>query len=132
MRFYIIATIFNLLAIAAPANACFGRDLEYSIFFKKMPASQLKTDMFVKVALEDVKNGIAFARIIQVFQAPNGSVQQGEKVLLKYDFSSCGPNHYVGEKGTIFAKFSINKKGKRTLYPYLRRYGDGRIFPPRI
>jgi hypothetical protein len=131
MRFYLLARIIILMAISSPANACLGRDSEYSIFFKNIPVSKLKTDVFVKVALEDVKDGIASARITQVFQAPNGIVRQGDRVVLKYDFSSCGPNHHVGEQGTIFAKFSVNKKGERTLYPYLRRYGDGRIFPPR-
>jgi hypothetical protein len=92
------------------------------------------------VVLEDVKDGIASARITQVFQASPGSIRQGnspkerlrQRVLLKYNFTSCGPNHQVGEKGTIFAKLSVNKKGEITLYPYLRRYGDGRIFPPRM
>jgi hypothetical protein len=132
MKFYIMAIVASLLPFASPADACLGRVLEYSIFFEKMPAAKLKTDVVVKVALEDVKDGIASARVTQVFQAPTGIVRQGEKVLLKYNFSSCGPNHHAGEQGTIFAKFSVNKKGERTLYPYLRRYGDGRIFPPRI
>jgi hypothetical protein len=132
MRFYIVAIVASLLSIASPADACRSRDSEYSIFFAKMPAAKLKTDVVVKVALEDVKDGIASARVTQIFQAPNGTVRQGDRVLLKYNFSSCGPNHYIGEEGTIFAKFSLDKKGQRTLYPYLRRYGDGRIFPPRI
>jgi hypothetical protein len=97
-----------------------------------MPATKLKTDVFVRVNLEDVKDGIASARVIQSIEVPSGSIRQGEKVLLKYNFSSCGPNHHAGEKGTIFARLSVNKKGQRTLYPYLRRYGDGRIFPPRM
>jgi hypothetical protein len=132
MRFWIVAIVLNLLPIALPADACRSRDSEYSIFFEKMPVSKLKTEVFVKVDLQDVKDGIASARIVQVLKAPSGSIRQGDQVLLKYDFSSCGPNHNVGEKGTIFAKLSIDNKGQRTLYPYLRRYGDGRIFPPRI
>jgi hypothetical protein len=132
MRFWIVAIGLNLLSIALPADACLSRDSEYSIFFKKMPASKLKTEVFVKVDLQDVKDGIASARITQVLQSPPGSIRQGDRVLLKYNFNSCGPNHNAGEKGIIFAKFSIDNKGQRTLYPYLRRYGDGLIFPPRI
>lgn len=131
MRFYIMAIVASLLPFASRVDACLGRGLEYSIFFEKMPVSKIKTDVVVKVALEDVKDGMASARVTQVFRSPTGTVRQGERVVLKYNFSSCGPNHHVGEQGTIFAKFSIDKKGQRTLYPYLRRYGDGRIFSPR-
>jgi hypothetical protein len=132
MRFYIVAMVVSILSFALPADACRGRDSEYSIFFEQIPASKLKTDVFVKVNLEDVKDGIASARVIQAIEVPSGRIWQGEKVILKYNFSSCGPNHHAGEKGKIFARLSVNKKGERTLYPYLRRYGDGRIFPPRM
>jgi hypothetical protein len=132
MRFHIIAIVMSFLSIASPANACLGRHAEYSIFFEKMPASKLKTDVVVQLALEDVKYGTASALITQVYQAPSDTLRRGDRVLLEYNFTSCGPNHGVGEQGTIFAKLSVNKKGQRTLYPYLRRYGDGRIFPPRM
>ncbi len=132
MRFNVIAIVANLLLIALPADACLGRILEYSIFFEKIPASEFKTDVLVKVVLENVKDGMASARVTAVLQAPTGNIRQGDRVLLKYNFSSCGPNHGVGEKGIIFAKLLIDKQGQRTLYPYMRRYGDGRIFPPRI
>jgi hypothetical protein len=133
MRFYIVALVMSLLSIPLPADACLGRHAEYSIFFEKMPTSKLKTDVVIQVALEDVKYGVASARITQVYQAPSdNTVRRGDRVLLEYNFTSCGPNHSVGEQGTIFAKLSVNKKGEKILSPYLRRYGDGRIFPPRM
>lgn len=127
MGFYIIAIAVSLLLIAPPADACISPEFEYSIFYTKMPPSESTTDVFVEVVLEaDITYGIASARVIQVFQAPNDSLQQGDKVLLKYDRGGCGPHLQVGEKGTIFGKFSINEKKQKILNLYLRKYIDTR------
>jgi hypothetical protein len=124
MGFYVVAIAVSLLLIASPVYACLGPDLEYSIFYKKVPVSKTTTDVFVEVVLEDVRDGTALAQVTKVFQAPTGSLQQGDKVLLKYNFTSCGPNLQVGEKGTIFAKVSVSEKGQKILNLYLRKYGD--------
>ena len=123
MGFYVVAIAVSLLLIASPAYACLGPDLEYSIFYTKMPPSETTTDVFVDVVLEDVRYGTALARVTKVFQAPT-DIQQGDKVILKYNFTSCGPNLQVGEKGTIFAKLSISEKGQKILNLYLRQYRD--------
>jgi hypothetical protein len=128
IRFGFIAIIANLL-MSMPVDACLGRGSETSIFFNKKQTSKFKTDLLIRVTLEDFKDWAAHARITEIIQAPVNSLRRGDKILLKYHSTSCGPNHKTGEEGIIFAKMFINKNGHKTFYPYLIR-GDGRIFPP--
>jgi hypothetical protein len=129
MRSYAIAILGFFMLMPPPAEACLGQILEHTVFFDKMPELKLDADVVAKVILEDVKDGLASARIIQV-EVSAGNIHPGDKVQLKYSFSSCGPNHKNGEEGIIIAKSTLNDKGEIVLHPYERRYSDSRIEQP--
>lgn len=127
---YLIALAWCFIFLSSQAQACRGRILEDTLFFEILPNPPLNANLIAKVSLSDVSRGTATAEIIQVLQTSEAEVQQGEKIPIRFSFSSCGPNHKNGAKGTIIAKIGIDSVGRLVLYPYMRRYSDGRITPP--
>jgi hypothetical protein len=104
--------------------------LEDTLFFETIPDSRLEADLIAKVSLSDVNRGTATAELIHVIQTSDARVNQGEKIPVQYSFTSCGPNHQNGAEGIVIAKTGTDSEGRLVLYPYMRRYSDGRITPP--
>jgi hypothetical protein len=131
MRFtpVIIASLLSL-TFSSPASSCLGQVLETSIFFTTPPVFKSMDAVLIKVVLTAVKGGMASAKVTKILKDPTRSIRVGSKVSIEYNFSSCGPNYRAGEEGIIWAKVS-RKNGQIKLSPYLRRYEDGQISPPK-
>jgi hypothetical protein len=124
MRTLFILLMIGFLLITTSAVACLGRAHEYSIVFREMPVPRPKADVVIKAVLERTwsnffdKSTFASVRITQVFLAPSGKIRPGERVVMNYVTTSCGPKNQVGDKGIIIAKLSVNFWGKIILHPY--------------
>ncbi len=129
---YLIALASCLLFLSLQAQACRGQILEDTLFFETLPSPPLNANLIAKVSLSEVSRGTATAEIIQVLTTSATEIHQGEKFPIKFSFSSCGPNHKNGATGVIIAKTGIDSVGHLVLYPYMRRYSDGRITPPHL
>lgn len=134
MRF-LIALASCLLLLAHQVHACRGQG--DTLFFEAIPNPQPDADVIVKVTLSDVSEsefykGTATAKVLQVLKAPDEILFQGSIVTMKYMVSSCGPDPINGSEGTIIAKTGADAEGRFVLYPYTRRYEDGRITAPCI
>lgn len=129
---YLIALAFCFIFLSSQAQACRGQILEDTLFFEILPNPPLNANLIAKVSLSEVNRGTATAEIIQVLQKSDAEFNQGEKFPIQFSFSSCGPNHKNGAKGIIIAKTGIDSMGRLVLYPYMRRYSDGRIIPPHL
>ena len=131
----LVALTSCFLLIVPQAHACRGQG--DTLFFEATPNPQPDADVIVKVTLSDVSvsefyKGIATARVLQVLKAPDKKLSQGSIVTMKYMVSSCGPDPINGSEGTIIAKTGADAEGRFVLYPYTRRYEDGRITAPCI
>ncbi|MBI3571665.1 MAG: hypothetical protein HY082_11300 [Gammaproteobacteria bacterium] len=132
---YLIALVLCALLVPTHVHACLGASMEYSLFFETIPNLQPDADVIAKVTLLDVSvldfyKGTATAKVLQVLKTPDERVHQGSILSMKFMVSSCGPNHSNGNEGTIIAKAGADSEGRLVLYPYMRRYSDGRITPP--
>jgi len=133
---YLIALVFCFLLVTPQAHACIWYGLWNTIFFEAIPSPQADVDVIAKVSLSDVNEetrtatATVTATVMQVLKTSDARVSQGEKVAMKYEFSSCGPDHRNGEEGMIIAKTGTDSKGLLVLYPYMRRLDDGQITPP--
>jgi hypothetical protein len=133
---YLIALAFCFLLVTPQAHACLGYGLSNTLFFEAIPSLQTDVDVIAKVSLSDVNEetrtatATVTATVMQVLKTSDTRVNQGEKVAMKYEFSSCGPDHSNGEEGMIIAKAGTDSKGLLVLYPYMRRRDDGQITPP--
>jgi len=131
---YLIALAFCFLLIAPHVHACRGGQ-EDTLFFETIPNPQPDADVIAKVTLLDVSvlgfyKGTATAKVLQTPKTSDKRVHQGRIITMKYLVSSCGPNHMLGNEGTIIAKAGTDSEGGLVLYPYMRRYSDGHITPP--
>lgn len=129
---HLITLAFGLLFLASQAQACRGQILEDTLFFESLPNPPLNANLVAKVSLSEVSRGTATAEITQVLQTSHAEITQGDKLPIQFRFTSCGPNHKNGAKGIIIAKTGIDSLGRPVLYPYMRRYSDGRITPPHL
>lgn len=133
---YLITLAFCFLLLSPQAHAC--RDRGDTLFFEAIPNPQPDADLIAKVSLSDVSEETKSATVtvtvtvMQVLKTSDARFQQGEKIAMKYQFSSCGPNAINGSKGMIIAKTGTDSKGSLVLHPYTYRYRDGRIEPPAI
>ncbi|QTN29243.1 hypothetical protein HZ993_05275 [Rhodoferax sp. AJA081-3] len=135
----LIALVFCFLLAPLQVHACLGLFANQFIFFEAIPNVQAEGDVIAKVLLsgvhEETKTAAvtATATVMQVLKTSDARVQQGAKIIVRYKFTSCGPNHRDGDEGTIIARTGTDSKGLFVLYPYAyRRYGDRRIFPPEL
>lgn len=129
---YLIALASCLLFLSLQAQACRGHILEDTLFFETLPSPPLNANLIAKVSLSEVSRGTATAEIIQVLTTSAAEIHQGEKFPIKFNFSSCDPNHKNGAEGIIIAKTGIDGAGRLALHPYMRRYSDDRITPPHL
>jgi len=133
---YLIALVFCFLLVTTQAHACLGYALSNTLFFEEIPNPSPDVDVIAKVSLSDVNEETRTATatvtvtVMQVLKTSDSRVNQGEKVAMKYEFSSCGPDHRNGDEGMIIAKTGTDSKGLLVLYPYMRRHGDGQLTPP--
>lgn len=127
---YLIGLAFCCVLLSSPAHACRGVSEEDTLFFETMPDPQLEADLIAKVSLSEVSRGAAMAELMQVLKVSDSRLHQGERLPLKYRFTSCGPNHRSGAEGVIIGRLGTDSEGRLVLYPYMRRYRDGRITPP--
>ncbi|WP_428826574.1 hypothetical protein ACLIKD_21035 [Azonexus sp. IMCC34842] len=131
---YLIALVFYFLLLPLQAHAC--RDLGDTLFFEAIPNPQPDADLIAKVSLseinEETKTATAMVTVtvMQVLKTSDARVHQGDKIAMKYRFSSCGPDAINGTEGTIIARVGADSKGRLVLYPYIRRQRDGHITPP--
>ncbi|OOG35867.1 hypothetical protein [Polaromonas sp. A23] len=132
---YLIALVFCLLLVPPQVHACLGASLSHKLFFETIPNPQPDADVIAKVSLSDVSVldrylGTATATVMQVLRTSDARVQQGAKIAVKYEFTSCGPYPENGAEGTIIARAGADSKGLLELYPYMRRDADDHITPP--
>lgn len=151
----LVAFAFCFLFISPQVHACSGAGEEDTIFFNVnaqplfierlgQKASEAQglvelppdAEVIAEVVLTDLKEGsptaTAKAKIRRVLKTSDARVRPGEEVLLKFNFSSCGPNHRSGHKGTIAAKVGPKTQMGLVLCPYARRFSDGRIELPAV
>lgn len=119
-----------LLPVSA-AQACMGAMLEDTIFFEKMPEKPLDADIVAKVTLGNViHDGIIASATARVSEVVKGNLSIGDKILLRYVVSSCGPNHQFGGSGLIIVKRTGVVNGEPAYTPYTRNFVGTRIgFP---
>jgi hypothetical protein len=129
---FIIASILCHLLAAPQARACLGLFLEDTLFFTEIPNPRPGGDVILKVTLSKVDDGSAVATVTEILQSSGPRIHVGDKLPLRYRFTSCGPNHHEGDQGLIIAKAVTDSQGNRVLYPYMRRIGDSRLTPPSI
>lgn len=132
---YLIALVLCVMLVPTQVHACRGASMEDTLFFETIPNLQPDADVIAKVTLLDVSvmdfyKGTATAKILQVLKTPDERFHQGSIISMKFMVSSCGPNHISGNEGTIIAKAGADSEGRLVLYPYMRRYSDGRITIP--
>lgn len=131
----LVALASCFLLLASPAHACRGPG--ETLFVETIPNPQPDADVILKVTLLDSSvsefyKGRATAIVLQVLKAPDEKLSQGSIVTMNYMVSSCGPDPTNGSEGTIIARTGADAEGRFVLYPYLRRYEDGRITAPCI
>jgi FOG: TPR repeat, SEL1 subfamily len=149
--------VFAFVLFASPqAQACMGPSMEDTLFFnandqplfidrlgqEPLEAKGLvefppDADLIAEVTLinKDTamgKNNASFrlptaAKIEKIITTTDSRVRQGDELPIKFSFSSCGPNHINGDKGTILAKVGTDIEDKLVLCMYSRRFGDGRV-----
>jgi len=132
---YLIALVLCVLLAPTQVLACREAIMEDTLFFDAIPEMQPDADVIAKVILLDVSvldfyKGTATAKVLHVLKAPDERVHPGSMISMKFMVSSCGPNHSSGNEGTIVAKAGADGEGHLELYPYMRRYSDGRITAP--
>ncbi|KKO03682.1 hypothetical protein LCGC14_0091090, partial [marine sediment metagenome] len=71
-----------------------------------------------------------FPRVMQVMEAAEGSIKEGDILSLKYPISSCGPWHQASQTGVIVAIVGTDSASRVVWYPYLYRKSGGRTFAP--
>ncbi|MDR2946221.1 MAG: sel1 repeat family protein [Candidatus Adiutrix sp.] len=128
----LIAFAFYLLLVSPEVFACRDPRNQQSLFFDSIPEPPPEADVIAEVVLTDVHegdvNGVAAATIVQILQAFSNRVFQHEKAIVKYKFSSCGPNAHNDDTGIIIAKIATDLEGRLVLCPYSRSLGhDSRI-----
>jgi hypothetical protein len=132
---YRIAWIFCLVVVSGSVQACRSPDSWDMIFFETIPKPQPESDVIAKVILSNVNEEMATATVtatatvVQVLKTSDAIAHEGDKIAMKYRFSSCGPDHKNGDNGTIIAKAGKDINGRLILYPYKRNY-RGRITHP--
>lgn len=133
---YLIALAFCFLLISPHVHACQGIDSWENLFFEGIPDPQPDAELIAIVSVSDKNKDTraatetAMATVIQVLKTPDARIKQGDKVAMKYGFSSCGPDPISGSKGMIIAKIGTDSKGRLVLHPYTHRHRGGRITPP--
>ena len=145
-----------LCLIAPQVHACMGAQMEDTIFFNadarhrmydNQPPSRSKAigmvsplpdaDVIAEIFLTDLNDhdesstAMATANVIRVIKTTDARVRQGAKITVKFDVSSCGPQHRNGHTGSIFAKVGTDSEGRLVLCLYSRRFIDGLINSPR-
>ncbi len=136
MPFSKLIPIFLMMLVAQPARACLGHSEESTIFFDKIPSQpKLKYDLAAIVKIDRIEHDrqqpnltTASGLVTKVLQ---GNVRVGDRIRLRYEVSSCGPNERVGKSGLVIAKRAIARSRKDLLSPYTRRFEDNKIDLPR-
>ena len=80
---------------------------------------------------EELGLGTEKAAVIEVLKASDERIHQGDKIAMKYQATSCGPDHKNGDTGMIIARTGADIKGHLVLYPYMHDY-HGRVEAPSI
>ncbi|UQZ88237.1 hypothetical protein C4J81_03025 [Deltaproteobacteria bacterium Smac51] len=145
-----IAFVLCFLFGSRQAQACMGVGLEFTLFFNaddqplfvdnlRQKPSEAKglvefppdADLVAEVTLigentASLRLPVA-AKIKRIIKTTDSRVREGEKIPIKFAFTSCGPNHVNGDKGTILAKVGTDIEDNLVLCMYSRRFSDGRI-----
>ena len=152
----LIALVFcSLLAGSPSGHACQGVDQEYTLFFNaNAPALFVESlgqnpsageglvnlpsdvDLVAEAILtgaNSAQDGMpTAAKIVRVIKTSDARVSPGEEIPIRFDITSCGPNHRSGSKGTIAAQIETDIDDLPVLCPYSRRFGDGSINSPSV
>ena len=151
LKFTVFA--FCVLLVSPQVHACKGPQFNHTLFFNdgvqqpfaNYPAHPpsnadgiLDLPPDAKVIAEIVFTGInedayfttATANIVRVLKTSDAKVRQGEKIVMKFEVSSCGPSHKNGDTGIVATQIGTDIEGHLVLCPYSRRFFDGHIFPP--
>jgi len=129
---HFIASVFFFLLTFPQAHACLGPSLEFTLFFETIPNPQPDADVIAKVSLSDMNDGAATVTIVELFKTSDQRVHQGDKIVMKFMDTSCGPYRRHGDKGTIIAKVGVDIEDRLVLCAYTRRFQDGMLYPPSV
>lgn len=148
-----IAFVLCILFVSPQAHACMGPGAESTLFFNASAQPLIFEDLGqapstaegmaelppdADVIAEVVLTGNNSARdrmptaanIVRVIKTSDARVRQGEEITIKFGYTSCGPNHRSGNKGTIAAKIGTDIEDQLVLCLYSRRFSDGHINSP--
>jgi TPR repeat protein len=149
--FIVFAFVLCFLFASPQAQACSGAGMEDTLFFnasdqplfvdrlgqKPSDATGLvefppDADLIAEVTLiskntASVRVPPTVAKIEIIIKTTDSRVREGEEIPIKFPFTSCGPNHINGDKGTILAKVGTDIEDNLVLCMYSRRFNDGRI-----
>lgn len=122
------------LLLALPqAYACMGPGMGDTIFFETLPNPQPDADLIAHISIDEVKGKwgeSATVTVVDVIKTTGDWVKGGDKVGIKYQVTSCGPEYKAGDKGTIFAMTGIDSEGRVVLYPYMHAERDINLVRP--
>ena len=129
---YLIALVSCALLVSTQAHACRDPQAEETLFFETIPDLQSDADVIAKVTMLDVSvvgisKGTATAKVLQVLKSSDESVRQGSIISIRFTNSSCSPRAISGSEGIIIAEAGSDSEGRLVLYPFVRRYSDGRV-----
>lgn len=133
MRFALTTISTLLVCFPVPVLACSDPSSETTIFFEGQPEGIAPTAIIADVTISSINDQFlpaeAHVRIDNVIQ---GDIKPESHIKILYFVSSCGPNQKAGDKGRIAGISGMNAKGEVILYPYLRRFGDSKLFSPEL
>jgi TPR repeat protein len=149
----LIAFVFCFLVVSPQVHACQGPNLEDTLFFdandrplyddnlgqnpsdaKGLVELPPDADVIAEVVLTGANTAQfiepTVANIVRIVRTSDARVRQGEEIPIRFVFTSCGPNHRNGDKGTIAARIGTDIEDRLVLCLYSRRFSDGRINSP--
>ncbi|MDL2260075.1 sel1 repeat family protein [Deltaproteobacteria bacterium OttesenSCG-928-K17] len=150
----IIIVFVGCFLLASPQlNACSGVSSESTLFFnanaqpvifelmgqkpsdaKGMNELPPDADVIAEVILTGANWGMdgvpTGVKIVKVIKTSDARISEGKEFPIKFEYTSCGPNHIMGEKGAIAGKIGKDIEDRLVLCLYSRVYGSGHIDSP--
>lgn len=154
LRYFVALTfLLALLAASSPARACSGPGQEYTVFFNASARPLIiddlgqapstaegwvdfpeNADVIAEVTLTGSNAAVygipTAARIERVIKSSDDRIKPGEEFSIKFEFTSCGPNHRSGNQGVIAAVMGADIEDRPVLCLYSRKFSGNRLNVP--